>query len=198
MRSHLRSEIYFPPTTSPRVSHDLAICAPSYLNLKRTIGYLTSSGPESLSSEPSGTPGSSFSPNGCRNVSGFRIMTITRGFTEEADKLLNLLVRYTTTFGELFIDRFPLGDRNFRCYTKTVLAMFHLRCISCMWDFAFLFSSSNEEQSQDDNDPNKFVERFSRNDRQPLTSFTFSIVEAYTFNFTVRSNLCDMARSAQP
>lgn len=61
-----------------------------------------------------------------------------------------------------------------------------------------MFSSSNEEQSQDDNDPNKFVERFSRNDRQPLTSFTFSIVEAYTFNFTVRSNLCDMARSAQP
>ena len=28
-----------------------------------------------------------------RNVSAFKIMTVTRGFTEEADKLLNYLVQ---------------------------------------------------------------------------------------------------------
>ena len=28
-----------------------------------------------------------------RNISAFKIMTVTRGYTEEADKLLNYLVR---------------------------------------------------------------------------------------------------------
>ncbi|KAH9843171.1 HORMA-domain-containing protein [Rhodofomes roseus] len=53
--------------------------------------YLTSSGPASLSSQPSMTPGSFASDNGKRNVSGFKIMTVTRGFTEEADKLLDYM-----------------------------------------------------------------------------------------------------------
>ncbi|KAI0672868.1 HORMA-domain-containing protein [Trametes maxima] len=53
--------------------------------------YLTSSAPESLSSQPSRSQGSFSSVDGRRNVSGFKIMTVTRGFTEEADKLLDYL-----------------------------------------------------------------------------------------------------------
>ncbi|KAI0780584.1 HORMA domain-containing protein [Trametes elegans] len=53
--------------------------------------YLTSSAPDTLSSQPS-RGGSSFaSTDSRRNVSGFKIMTVTRGFTEEADKLLDYL-----------------------------------------------------------------------------------------------------------
>ncbi|KAI0636628.1 HORMA-domain-containing protein [Trametes polyzona] len=53
--------------------------------------YLTSSAPESLSSQPSRNGSSFASSDGRRNVSGFKIMTVTRGFTEEADKLLDYL-----------------------------------------------------------------------------------------------------------
>lgn len=57
-----------------------------------SLGYLTS-GSESLSSQPSiGSQGSFASENGKQNVSGFKVMTVTRGFTEEADKLLDFLV----------------------------------------------------------------------------------------------------------
>ena len=54
--------------------------------------YLTSSGPASLSSQPSVNSGSFASDGGRRTVSGFKIMTVTRGFTEEADKLLDYMV----------------------------------------------------------------------------------------------------------
>ena len=37
--------------------------------------------------------GSFASDGGKRTVSGFKIMTVTRGFTEEADKLLDYMVR---------------------------------------------------------------------------------------------------------
>ena len=37
---------------------------------------------------------------GGRNVSGFKIMTVTRGYTEEADKLLDYLV-YALLFGQM-------------------------------------------------------------------------------------------------
>ncbi|KAI0664727.1 HORMA domain-containing protein [Cubamyces menziesii] len=53
--------------------------------------YLTSSTSNSLSSQPSRTGSSFASTEGGRNVSGFKIMTVTRGFTEEADKLLDYL-----------------------------------------------------------------------------------------------------------
>ncbi|KAI0707776.1 HORMA-domain-containing protein [Earliella scabrosa] len=53
--------------------------------------YLTSSGPESLSSQPTNSGSSFASSDGRKNVSGFKIMTVTRGFTEEADKLLDYL-----------------------------------------------------------------------------------------------------------
>ncbi|KAI0822740.1 HORMA-domain-containing protein [Trametes gibbosa] len=53
--------------------------------------YLTSSAPASLSSHPSRNGSSFASSEGRRNVSGFKIMTVTRGFTEEADKLLDYL-----------------------------------------------------------------------------------------------------------
>ncbi|KAI0807770.1 HORMA-domain-containing protein [Fomes fomentarius] len=53
--------------------------------------YLTSSGPETLSSQPSKSGSSFASSDGRKNVSGFKIMTVTRGFTEEADKLLDYL-----------------------------------------------------------------------------------------------------------
>ncbi|EMD38181.1 hypothetical protein CERSUDRAFT_104791 [Gelatoporia subvermispora B] len=52
--------------------------------------YLTSSASESFSSQPS-VNGSFASDCSKRNVSGFKIMTVTRGFTEEADKLLDYL-----------------------------------------------------------------------------------------------------------
>ncbi|KAI0748495.1 HORMA domain-containing protein [Daedaleopsis nitida] len=53
--------------------------------------YLTSSGPDTLSSQPSQSGSSFASSDGRRNVSGFKIMTVTRGFTEEADRLLDYL-----------------------------------------------------------------------------------------------------------
>ncbi|TFK94784.1 HORMA-domain-containing protein [Polyporus arcularius HHB13444] len=53
--------------------------------------YLTSAGPESLSSQPSRTDSSFGSSDARKNVSGFKIMSVTRGFTEEADKLLDYL-----------------------------------------------------------------------------------------------------------
>ncbi|KAI0333593.1 HORMA-domain-containing protein [Cubamyces sp. BRFM 1775] len=53
--------------------------------------YLTSSTSNSLSSQPSRNGCSFASMEGGRNVSGFKIMTVTRGFTEEADKLLDYL-----------------------------------------------------------------------------------------------------------
>ncbi|TBU35629.1 HORMA-domain-containing protein [Dichomitus squalens] len=53
--------------------------------------YLTSSSPDTLPSQPSKS-GSSFASTDSRpNVSGFKIMTVTRGFTEEADKLLDYM-----------------------------------------------------------------------------------------------------------
>ncbi|KAI0699230.1 HORMA domain-containing protein [Cytidiella melzeri] len=52
--------------------------------------YLTSSNAESQSSAPSFS-GSFASDSSKRNVSGFKIMTVSRGYTEEADKLLDYL-----------------------------------------------------------------------------------------------------------
>ena len=60
-------------------------------NVATHLGYLTSA-----ASDPQ--PSDSFSSeSGSRNVSGFKIMTVTRGFTEEADKLLDYLVRDNRT-----------------------------------------------------------------------------------------------------
>ena len=42
---------------------------------------------------PSSINGSFASDGGKKNVSGFKVMTVTRGYTEEADKLLDYLVR---------------------------------------------------------------------------------------------------------
>lgn len=56
------------------------------------LGYLTSAGHGSLSSQPSKSGTSFVSADERRNVSGFKIMTVTKGFTEEADKLLDYLV----------------------------------------------------------------------------------------------------------
>ena len=61
-------------------------------NIAHIPGYLTSSAPDTLSSQPSGSDGSFASAGGRRNVSGFKIMTVMRGFTEEADKLLDYMV----------------------------------------------------------------------------------------------------------
>lgn len=59
------------------------------------LGYLTSAASDPL-------PSDSFSSeNGRRNVSGFKIMTVTRGFTEEADKLLDYLVRNSRAYMRL-------------------------------------------------------------------------------------------------
>ena len=76
--------------TSPRVSRSLY--ARNTLDRTHILGYLTSSGPESLSSQPTNSGSSFASSDGRKNVSGFKIMTVTRGFTEEADKLLDYLV----------------------------------------------------------------------------------------------------------
>ena len=76
--------------TSPRVSR--SVYARNTLDRTHILGYLTSSGPESLSSQPTNSGSSFASSDGRKNVSGFKIMTVTRGFTEEADKLLDYLV----------------------------------------------------------------------------------------------------------
>ncbi|THH27739.1 hypothetical protein EUX98_g6459 [Antrodiella citrinella] len=54
-----------------------------------TPGYLTSANTDTPSSQPSQSFDSFNSDR--RNVSGFKIMTVTRGYTEEADKLLDYL-----------------------------------------------------------------------------------------------------------
>lgn len=61
-----------------------------YDTAAHTLGYLTS-GSDALSSQPSKSDSMDTSFQR-KNVSGFKIMTITRGFTEEADKLLNYMV----------------------------------------------------------------------------------------------------------
>ncbi|KAI0081208.1 HORMA-domain-containing protein [Panus rudis PR-1116 ss-1] len=53
--------------------------------------YLTAATANSLSSQPSESFGSFSSETSRRNVSGFKIMTVTRGYTEEADKLLDFM-----------------------------------------------------------------------------------------------------------
>lgn len=63
-------------------------------------GYLTSAASDP---QPSGPSESFSSDGGRRNVSGFKIMTVTRGFTEEADKLLDYLVRPLGAYMQLFI-----------------------------------------------------------------------------------------------
>ena len=50
-------------------------------------GFLTSA-----NSSVGSVDGSFASDRSERNISGFKIMTVTRGFTEEADKLLDYLV----------------------------------------------------------------------------------------------------------
>lgn len=58
----------------------------------RVKGYLTSANSDVPSSQPSQSFDSSNGDASRRNVSGFKIMTVTRGYTEEADKLLDYLV----------------------------------------------------------------------------------------------------------
>ncbi len=72
----------------------LTICARKPMPIRIYLGYLTSAGPESLSSQPSRTDSSFGSSDARKNVSGFKIMSVTRGFTEEADKLLDYLVSF--------------------------------------------------------------------------------------------------------
>lgn len=109
---------------------NLTICAHERIMIRIYLGYLTSSGPETLSSQPSRT-GSSFSSSDARkNVSGFKIMTVTRGFTEEADKLLDYLVSTDACIYFEARDKSTVGERDFRCSFEAILAQFRLRNIS--------------------------------------------------------------------
>lgn len=105
--------ISFPLRTSRHVS-----AGPRWATLANcvvAVAYLTSSGAASLSSQPSVNTGSFASDGGRRNVSGFKIMTVTRGFTEEADKLLDYMVyalpsvpstdKRSTDLGEWYLRR---------------------------------------------------------------------------------------------
>ena len=82
-------------TISQRVSHDspqeTVSCLRLQLSTDSSTGYLTSANAETQST--GGSFGGSFASD-CskRNVSGFKIMTVSRGYTEEADKLLDYLV----------------------------------------------------------------------------------------------------------
>ena len=60
------------------------------LTLTVFAGFLTSASADSRSSSMNG---SFASDAGQKNISGFKIKTVTRGFTEEADKLLDYMVR---------------------------------------------------------------------------------------------------------
>ncbi|TFY60425.1 hypothetical protein EVJ58_g5155 [Rhodofomes roseus] len=129
--------------------------------------YLTSSGPASLSSQPSMTPGSFASDNGKRNVSGFKIMTVTRGFTEEADKLLDYMVN-TSKFMHISHRIGTYMPRSMGYLMRFRNSTFVASSWRCSW-FVPLSpqdagSSINGLYMKDNDDPN-------------------NIVEAYTFNF---------------
>jgi HORMA domain len=77
--------------SSPRWYHALSNTHP---------GHFTSSSEDSTSQQNSKISGLSIDGNSRRNVSAFKIMTVSRGFTEEGDKLLNYLVMPSTELSE--------------------------------------------------------------------------------------------------
>lgn len=84
-------EIYFQWTILKNVS----ICHISHreLFILTDLGYLTSEGQGSMSFLSSDRADSFGGEGKSRNTSSFKTMAVQRGFTEEADKLLDYLVR---------------------------------------------------------------------------------------------------------
>ena len=95
----------------------------------RAQGYLTSATAPSLSNEPSQN-GSFASPTTPKQtVSSFRIMTIKRGFTNEADQLLNCLVLARDPFSRF--PHIPSGTRDIRCLRTPVPQKFCVCDLPC-------------------------------------------------------------------
>ena len=110
---------------------EVVICAYISANYRHVTGYLTSSTSNSLSSQPSRTGSSFASTEGGRNVSGFKIMTVTRGFTEEADKLLDYLVRPLCSLQEGTTYVVFQGEWHFRRATEAILTKLRVRNLPC-------------------------------------------------------------------
>ena len=96
---------------------------------RRAPGYLTSLSAPGLSNEPSqsGSFSSPITPK--QTVSSFKIMTIKRGFTNEADQLLNCLVPVRDPFSHS--PHIPSGTRYFRCLGTPVPQKLCVRDLSC-------------------------------------------------------------------
>lgn len=111
--------IYSPQITFQKACVRRRLYAHSVPDTAHISGYLTS-GSHALSSQPSNSDSldTSFQR---KNVSGFKIMTITRGFTEEADKLLNYMVSLAVLACALLHSQRP-GKRNFRRLAEELLA----------------------------------------------------------------------------
>jgi len=71
-------------------------------------GHFTSSSEDPLSQTSSHADEIPRDLQSRRNVSAFKIMTVSRGFTEEGDKLLNYLVMVTC-----ILKKFPFDERAF-------------------------------------------------------------------------------------
>jgi hypothetical protein len=86
---------------------------------------------ESMDTEPSyngAEPENNGRTKSKRSVSGFKIMTVARGFTEEADKLLDYLV--CTICPTSFISsQFMFEGGDIRSIAKAIFAEFYLRYI---------------------------------------------------------------------
>jgi hypothetical protein len=71
-----------------------------------------------------------------RNVSAFKIMTVSRGFTEEGDKLLDYLVMHYRLLACSDKSRYELtsssGTWYIRCLETSILTLFHICYLSRM------------------------------------------------------------------
>ena len=92
-------------------------------------GYLTSLSAPGLSNEPSQSGSFSSPETPKQTISSFRIMTIKRGFTDEADQLLNCLVLARDVF--LRSPHIPSGARYIRCLGTPVPQKLCVRDLSC-------------------------------------------------------------------
>ena len=150
------------------------------LNSTYAQGYLTSSSAPSLSNERSQSSSFSSPATPKQTVSSFKIMTIKRGFTDEADQLLNCLV---LTFNSLSHS------------SDTHSGTWYIRRLGTSIPEKFRFCDLPRELSdlhgckplinrrQDNNNPNKLG--FSAYSQVHAHICGSSVVESYTFNFSV-------------
>ncbi|KAF7322313.1 HORMA domain-containing protein [Mycena chlorophos] len=116
-----------------------------------TDSHFTSAEDSFLSSQPSDANRSIDSSHGnSKNVNGFKIMTMTRGYTHEADKILNYLARL------------PISSPSYQDSLNFFIFAIYLVCSSFFLVCA-LFSLTQAFLHKDEKDPNNIVEAYTFN-----------------------------------